>query len=81
MADRYSIEGAGVYYQTYPDIFFRDTRLEYSGSDPIYVGKHKSMGASTANTNWFIQKLTYTSGLVTRIQIAQGAWDNRSSLF
>lgn len=57
-----------------------EVRMEYDGSDNlIYAGK-ASQGAATSATSWTIQKLEYTSGNLTRVQVLTGAWDNRAAL-
>lgn len=57
--------------------------LDYStrtDSNPVYVG-YNIMGNGQGVTNWLIQKLTYdSSNRVTQVQIAIGAWSNRTAL-
>ncbi|HEX9504145.1 MAG TPA: hypothetical protein VF974_07590 [Patescibacteria group bacterium] len=57
-------------------------RLDYGSrtdANPIYVG-YNIMGATTSNTNWLLQALTYdSSNRVILVQIATDAWDNRTT--
>lgn len=57
--------------------------LDYGGrsdANPIYVG-YNIMGQGTGALTWIIQALTYDgSNRVTQIQIAIGAWSNRTNL-
>ena len=61
------------------------TRIAYSGSNPIYIGKAQS-GAATSSSSWQIKRLTYSGSDVTTIEFADGdekynnVWDNRASL-
>lgn len=54
-------------------------RIEYSGTNPIYVGISSS-GVGSSNPYWTIQKITYSGDSPTLIQTAYGAWDSRASL-
>jgi len=62
-------------------IYFGDMRLEYSGSNPIYIGYHLINGAATSDSNWWIKKLTYSGENVIRIQTTQGAYSDKENLF
>ena len=58
-------------------------KIEYSGSNPIYVGKTVPGNAVSAST-WQIQKLTYSGSNVTDVQWASGSlnfthvWNDRA---
>lgn len=58
-------------------------KIEYSGSNPIYIGKTIPGNASSVAT-WQIQKLTYSGSNVTDVQWASGSlnfthiWDSRT---
>lgn len=60
-------------------------KMEYSGSNPIYIGEAKP-GTATSSAGWRIRKLTYSGENVTDIEWADGdiefnnIWDNRDSL-
>lgn len=57
-----------------------EARMEYDGSDNlVYVGK-ASQGTATSAGSWIIQKLEYSSGNLTRVQVLAGAWDDRATL-
>ena len=60
---------------------WNDLRLAWSGSDLIYVGKHMSHKAATSDAEWFVWKLTWTSGDLTRSEgPLVGDWDSCASL-
>ena len=54
-------------------------RVEYSGSNPIYIG-YAPKGLVSSSDGWFIRKLTWSGSTVTLIQTSVGIWDNRASL-
>lgn len=57
------------------------TEYEYdSDGNPIYIGKAQFLNKPTSQDGWYIVKLTWSGGNVTRKQKAVGAWDNRTSL-
>jgi hypothetical protein len=60
-------------------IFWAETRIEYSGDNPIYVGYNDTLGAATSDTDWQIKKITYTGSNPTRIQIQLTSWDLRAA--
>lgn len=65
---------AGLYYE--------ETRVSYDvNNDPEYVGYNTELNASVSGIDWQVTKYTRTSGNVTRIQVNEGAWSNRTSLF
>jgi hypothetical protein len=59
-------------------------RIEYSGSNPIYVGT-ADPSAAEGDEVWQIKKLTYSGDNVTEINFAQStaefkfSWTNRAS--
>lgn len=56
-----------------------EERIEYDGPQAIYIGKALN-GTDTDDPSWNIQKLTYTSNQVTRIQTLNAVtWDDRST--
>lgn len=77
--------------QPLPDGFVCEKRLDYAGtSNPVYIAfaeyKFNADGTTiapdTATSTWVIQKLSYDgSQNLVRIQVQNGAWDNRASLF
>ena len=56
-------------------VFWAETRIEYLGSDPVYIGYNETLGAATSSVDWYVKKLTYTSGNATRIQVQLTSWD------
>ena len=61
------------------NIFWAETRIEYSGDNPIYVGYNETLGAATSATDWQVKKITYTGSNPTRIQIQLTSWDLRTA--
>ena len=62
--------------------------MDYDGSNNlIYIGYNKKPNAPTAESSWYIVKLTYSGSNVTRYQLPDtGAkfgydWDNRTTFF
>lgn len=62
------------------------TKFAYNGSNQVeYIGRAQP-GSATSEAKWQIKKYTYSSGLVTDIQFADGAndyvhiWDERTGL-
>jgi hypothetical protein len=65
-----------------------DVRLENDvDGNVIYVGKNITPNASTAVNTWYVKKLTYTGGFVTRVQLPDNgigfkySWDARATYF
>jgi hypothetical protein len=57
----------------------RQMRVEYDGDgNAQYVG-YAPREESTSSDAWTIFKYTYTSGSVTRKQVAFDSWDNRAT--
>jgi hypothetical protein len=52
-------------------------RVEYSGSNAIYVG-YAPKGLAEGTDGWLLQKLTYSGSNVTEINIAYGNWTARA---
>lgn len=55
-------------------------RFDYDGTRKVlYVG-WAERGAASSDNKWFIQKYTYTDGMVTLIQGSQpyAVWDDRT---
>lgn len=75
------VDGNGA-LKTSPDAY--TVKLEYSGNNPIYVGKAVP-GSAVGSAVWQIQKLTYSGSNVTDVQWANGSngytavWDDRAS--
>lgn len=67
--------------QATSDIRWKDYRFSYNGNDIQYIGLNDVMNALDTDTNWWIMNLTFSNGNVTRIQIANGSWSTRESLF
>lgn len=61
--------------------FAADIRYDVDDAAPIYIGTHVTNGIATSDADWKILKFTYSGSNVTRIQLAYGAWDNRTTLF
>lgn len=55
------------------------TRIEWTGSNPIYVGV-ADPGLTAAQTGWLILKITWSGSTPTVIQTAVGIWDDRASI-
>lgn len=76
-----------------PEAFDTEKRLDYDTRDdenPVYIAfaeylfisDTEAITPATDTDMWIIQKLTYdSSARLTRIQVARGAWDDRSTLF
>jgi len=67
---------------------FWEVRIEYSGTNPIYVAYNKTPNASTSDPTWYIFKNTFDgSDNLTRKQLPDSgaefkyAYDDRVSLF
>lgn len=59
-------------------------RLQYSGGNPLYVGKAVP-GTATSAAAWQIQRLTYAAGNLSALEWADDGkftqvWDDRASL-
>lgn len=61
-------------------------KMEYDGSSQLIYQGWALPGTATSDAKWRIIKLTWTGGLCTDIQFANGKdsfdsiWDNRASL-
>ena len=55
-------------------------RFEWDGSGNCIYKAWARKGTSESEEKWWIMKFTYTSGNVTAIDTAYGAWSNRASL-
>lgn len=56
-----------------------ETRMDYdAGGNLMYAGKAPQGTATTGS--WVVQKMSYTSGNLTRVQVLTGAWDDRATL-
>lgn len=54
-------------------------RVAYNASNQEeYIG-YAGRGVASSESKWLLQKLTYTSGLITLRQIAYDSWDNRAT--
>jgi len=69
------------------DMFY-EKRIENDGSgNPLYIGYTNKAGATEDDEVWFIVKLTYTAGYVTRVQLPDDgvgfkyAYSARATLF
>lgn len=63
------------------DDYWQDTRIAYDAEKPVYVGRHRTHGASTAAASWKIWRLTWSGDDLVRKQgPLDGAWDDRASL-
>jgi hypothetical protein len=71
--------------QTLPAAFNAEKRLDYgerTDDNPVYVAFAEIPFTDMTNDTWIIQKFTYDeTDRVTRIQVARGTWDDRSTLF
>lgn len=61
--------------------YWKERRFEWSGSNPVYIGINRKIGASESDTEWQVWKLSWSGSNIERMQgpIA-GKWENRSSL-
>lgn len=59
-------------------VFWAETRIEWSGDNPIYIGYNETLGATTSGTDWEVKKLTYSGDNPTRIQLQTTSWDLRA---
>lgn len=67
---------------------FFEQRIENDvDGNPIYVAWSPVVGANTAEAIWFIKKIYYTAGFITRVQLPDNgngfiyAWDDRATYF
>jgi len=60
-------------------VFWEETRIEWSGENPIYIGYNDTLGAATSDTDWQVKKITYSGDNPTRIQIQITSWDLRAA--
>ena len=61
--------------------YWKDQRLEYSGSNLIYKGLNTVHKAATDATTWYIWKFTWAGKNCTRIEgPLVGSWDGNSGL-
>lgn len=62
--------------------FWAEIRFDPNDNAPTYIGLNAVKGANTAtDLNWKIYKLTTASTYTTVIELAYGAWNNRTNLF
>jgi len=50
-------------------------RFIYSSGQPIYAG-YAARGIAEASQGWLLHKYTYTSGVMTKREIAYDSWNN-----
>jgi hypothetical protein len=55
-------------------------KFEFDGVEILYMGRHKTYGASTALEDWCIWQYTFVDGNLTDIGELWGAWDDRAAL-
>lgn len=55
--------------------YWKDVRMEYTAGVIDYRGRHTTMNAATSDTNWFVEKYTWSDGVCTRIQMQKTSWD------
>jgi hypothetical protein len=67
--------------QTIDAGIFADIRFDANDAAPDYIGLNVVADASTASPDWRVYKFSYSGSDVTRIQMANGAWMSRASLF
>jgi hypothetical protein len=61
--------------------YWKDMRLEYSGDDLIYEGRHTVHKTAEATATWHIWKMTYVSNKMTRREgPLVGSWTGRAAL-
>lgn len=66
---------------------FWEKRIEYSGSNPIYIGYNRKANAPTSEDSWYIVKVTYSGSDPTYYQLPvdgpvfKYAWDDRATYF
>lgn len=82
----YQVSSEAILTNIQSDLDFYTTALDYSGSNPIYIGK-AVQGSAKASAVWQIRKLTFDgSNNMTDIQYANGSlafnaiWNNRAAL-
>ena len=57
------------------------TLFDADDTAPDYIGMHEDKDAATSDPYWTVFKFTYSGSAVTKIEKAEGAWDDRASLF
>jgi hypothetical protein len=61
--------------------YWHDAKYAYSAGDVIYIGKHADHDAATSDGSWYVWKLTWAAGDLTRKEGPLiGAWDDRTTL-
>lgn len=69
------------------DQFFEQRIENDIDGNPIYVGWTPVANAATSDAVWFIKKIYYTAGFITRVQLPDTtngyiyAWDDRATIF
>ena len=56
-------------------------KIEWSGSNPIYIGENKNGDATDGDTDWLITQLTWSGSTPTIIRQRTGAWTGHANLF
>ena len=63
------------------DNYWHDTRYDFTGNNPIYIGKHTTHDVATSDTGWFIWKFSWSGNNPTRKEgPLVGSWDGRAGL-
>jgi len=63
------------------DNYWHDTRYEFAGNNPLYIGKNTTHDESTAAATWFIWKYSFSGNNPTRKEgPLVGSWDGRAGL-
>ena len=60
---------------------FKVILFDADDSAPTYIGINQDRTALTTESSWLILKFTYSGSNVTKIEVNEGAWSNRASLF
>jgi hypothetical protein len=53
-------------------------RFDYSGDDIIYTGEHAQLNPDDDSSDWILRKFSYTGSDITKEQIKEGSWTNRT---
>lgn len=63
------------------NMYWKDKRFAYSGTDLIYIGVTRHQNAGTNENKWLVWKLTWSGTNLERLQGPfEGTWDNRAGL-
>lgn len=77
------VKGQIAVDDAYSDFYFKDKRYDWTSGDLDYYGLAVVMGSATdTGDKWWVWKLTWSSGDLTRLQGPVNCnWDDRATEF